>query len=160
MLRAPRTAEEGRAWLICDSAALRKFGIGMVLPGARNARSLARAGYLVQATSLRELAGKLGIDADSLEQEVQRNNAFAATGEDVDFGKGTSYFNRFHGDAEQAPNPCLGPLSEGPFSAVELRPADLSIFAGIRTNAHAQVLNAHGEPIHGLYAAGNDMASI
>ena len=31
---------------------------------------------------------------------------------------------------------------------------------GIKTNEHAQVINAQGRPIAGLYAAGNDAASI
>lgn len=37
---------------------------------------------------------------------------------------------------------------------------DLGTFAGLRTDGNARVLDARGEPIAGLYAAGNDMASI
>ena len=37
---------------------------------------------------------------------------------------------------------------------------DLGTYAGIRTDAHARALDAEGHPITGLYAAGNDMASI
>jgi hypothetical protein len=36
----------------------------------------------------------------------------------------------------------------------------LGTFAGLRANAQAQVLDGGGEPIAGLYAAGNDMNSI
>ena len=37
---------------------------------------------------------------------------------------------------------------------------DLGTYAGIATNEHAQALDASNKPIPGLYAAGNDMASI
>ena len=37
---------------------------------------------------------------------------------------------------------------------------DLGTYAGIKTDAHARALDANGQPISGLYAAGNDMASI
>ena len=37
---------------------------------------------------------------------------------------------------------------------------DLGTFAGLRANGQAQVLDREGRPIPGLYAAGNDMASI
>jgi predicted oxidoreductase len=37
---------------------------------------------------------------------------------------------------------------------------DLGTYAGIRTDENARALDASGQPIPGLYAAGNDMASI
>jgi predicted oxidoreductase len=54
----------------------------------------------------------------------------------------------------------MAPLVHGPFYAVKVVPGSLGTFAGLKTNAHAQVLNAEGEPIAGLYAAGNDMNSV
>jgi len=39
-------------------------------------------------------------------------------------------------------------------------PGDLGTFDGLRANGHAQVLDCEGRPIPGLYAVGNDMASI
>jgi succinate dehydrogenase/fumarate reductase flavoprotein subunit len=36
----------------------------------------------------------------------------------------------------------------------------LGTFAGLKVNAHAQVLDAANQVISGLYAGGNDMASI
>jgi len=43
---------------------------------------------------------------------------------------------------------------------VELRPGDLGTAAGIRTDKHGRVLSTQGRAIPGLYAAGNDAASI
>ena len=37
---------------------------------------------------------------------------------------------------------------------------DLGTYAGIKTDENARALDANGQPIAGLYAAGNDMASI
>jgi predicted oxidoreductase len=68
--------------------------------------------------------------------------------------------SRQNGDSENAPNPCLGPIDTAPFYAVEVAPADLGTSLGLETNEHAQVLDATGQPIAGLYACGNDMNSI
>ena len=38
--------------------------------------------------------------------------------------------------------------------------SDLGTFAGLSTDVHARVLNEAGQPIRGLYACGNDMASV
>ena len=37
---------------------------------------------------------------------------------------------------------------------------DLGTYAGIKTDASARALDTDGAPIDGLYAVGNDMASI
>ena len=51
-------------------------------------------------------------------------------------------------------------MTEAPFYAVKLYPGDIGAAQGLQTNAQAQVLNAQGEVISGLYAVGNDMNSI
>jgi predicted oxidoreductase len=64
------------------------------------------------------------------------------------------------GDADHAPNPCVAPIERGPFYAVKIVPGSLGTFVGLRTDERARVLDAAGAPIPGLYAAGNDMASV
>jgi len=81
-------------------------------------------------------------------------------GQDDDFGKGGTAYNRYLGDAEHQPNPCLGKLEVGPFYAVKVYAGDIGTAVGIRCNEHAQALNAQDQPIVGLYAAGNDMHSV
>ena len=54
----------------------------------------------------------------------------------------------------------MAPLDAGPYYAVRVIPSELGTFAGLATNAHAQVTNAEGSPIPGLYAVGNDAASV
>jgi succinate dehydrogenase/fumarate reductase flavoprotein subunit len=41
-----------------------------------------------------------------------------------------------------------------------VRPSDLASSAGLSGDEFGRVLNENGEPIHGLYACGNDLASI
>ena len=57
-------------------------------------------------------------------------------------------------------NECLGPLQKGPFYAVKVYAGDIGTACGIRCNENAQALDAEGQPIAGLYAAGNDMQSV
>ncbi len=71
-----------------------------------------------------------------------------------------SIYQRSLGDADRKPNPCVAPIEQGPFYAVAVRPADLGMSAGIRTDARARAISADGSPIPGLYICGNDMASV
>lgn len=149
------------AWLICDDAFIRRYGLGLVLPGGRGLKRLLKSGYLVSAPDLAELAVRLGVNAAQLQRTVEDYNRFAATGEDEAFGRGSSVMNRFNGDAGAGGiNPCLGPIGQPPFYAVAVRPADLASSAGLATDIHGQVLRPDGTTIPGLYAVGNDAASI
>jgi succinate dehydrogenase/fumarate reductase flavoprotein subunit len=134
MIRACRGAAETAVWLICDHAALSRYGMGFVKPFPVPHFHHVRSGYLTKASSLRELAERAGINSTALHETVARFNEKAVLGEDPEFGKGTTAYNRFLGD--------------------------LGTFAGLKTDAQARVLNASGEPVPGLFAVGNDMASI
>ncbi len=160
MMRATRSGEEIAAFLICDHRALRRYGLGCVPPFPMPIGRHIRSGYLKRGASLGELAGFAGIDANALEATVATFNATAAEGRDPAFGKGSRAYNRYQGDALHGPNPCIAPIKDGPFYAIKLVIGDLGTYAGIRTDAHARALDAAGRPIPGLYAAGNDMASI
>ena len=47
-----------------------------------------------------------------------------------------------------------------PFYALAVWPADIAVSTGLATDADARVLDKDGKPIPGLYACGNDMASV
>jgi succinate dehydrogenase/fumarate reductase flavoprotein subunit len=160
MFECNKTTPTIPAWLICDSAFLGKYGLGVIYPGYRNPAKFVDNGYLVSAPDLRELAEKVGIDAGQLHNTVTRYNGFAETGMDIDFGKGETELNRFNGDANHKPNPCVAPLIEPPFFALAVWPADIAVSTGLATDADARVLGHDGKPIRGLYACGNDMASV
>jgi FAD binding domain len=148
------------AYLICDADALRKYGIGMVRPGAKGLAPFLADGYLTQADTLAALAAKLGIDAAGLAASVAQINAAAQTGIDTAFGRGTGAYSRNMGDAAwPGKNPNLGPLATAPYCAVRLYPGDIGAATGLATDAKARVLDANARPITGLYACGNDMHS-
>jgi succinate dehydrogenase/fumarate reductase flavoprotein subunit len=160
MMKAAKPSEEIAAFLICDHRALRKYGLGCVPPFPMGIGDHVASGYLKRGATLAELAAQAGIDAERLEASVARFNSGAAEGRDPDFGKGSRAYNRYQGDALHGPNPCVAPIKDGPFYAIKLVVGDLGTYVGIRTDVHARALDVDGRPIPGLYAAGNDMASI
>lgn len=148
------------AYLVCDAGFMRKYGMGMILPGARNLRAMLKAGYVTEGATLDALARKIGVDAGGLKRTVDEYNGFAKTGVDTAFGRGTSVMNRFNGDPDAKANPCLGPVGTGPYYAMAVKPADLASSAGLKGDEFGRVLAENGQPIPGLYACGNDLASI
>lgn len=149
------------AYLIGDATALRKYGMGMVRPGTKNLNSFLVDGYLTQANSVSELATKLNINTQSLQDSISRMNAYAKTGIDLDFQRGVTAYQRNIGDPDWAgANPNLGPLTQAPYYAVRLYPGDIGASTGLETTPNAQVLDANQKVISGLYAVGNDMHSI
>lgn len=153
--------EEGRrsAWLIADHAALRRYGLGAAHAFPAKIGRHLKSGYLKRDTSLGELARQCGIDATQLERTVAAFNHKALRGDDPEFGKGTTSYQRYLGDAENKPNPCVRPL-EGPFYAIEIFPGDIGTTMGLDITAKGQVKNRDGRVIPGLYACGNDINSI
>lgn len=149
-----------QAWLVCDHATLRRYGLGAVAPFPLPAGRHVRSGYLLKGASLGELASRAGIDPAGLEATVADFNAHAGAGQDPAFGKGAKAYNRFQGDALHAPNPCVKPIETAPFYAIRLVIGDLGTYAGLSTDRHARVLDGERRPIPGLYAVGNDIASI
>jgi succinate dehydrogenase/fumarate reductase flavoprotein subunit len=160
MVKAAKPGEEISAFLICDHRALRKYGLGCVPPFPMPLGHHLATGYLKRGATLAELAAQVGIDPKGLETTIAAFNTSAAEGRDPAFGKGSRAYNRYQGDALHGPNPCIAPIKDGPFYAIKMVIGDLGTYAGIKTDANARALDADGRPIAGLYAAGNDMASI
>jgi succinate dehydrogenase/fumarate reductase flavoprotein subunit len=160
MMKAAKPGEEIAAWLVCDHRALRQYGLGAVPPFPMPIGQYLNSGYLIKGNTLQELASKAGIDAGGFVTTIAQFNNTAAEGRDPAYGKGSRAYNRYQGDANHGPNPCVAPIEQGPFYAIKMVIGDLGTYAGIRTDAQARALDAGGQVINGLYAAGNDMASI
>ena len=91
---------------------------------------------------------------------MEKFNEYARTGTDLDFHRGETVFDRYYGDAEVAPNPCLAPIEKPPFYALEAFAGELGTKGGLVTDERARVLKETGEAIPGLYAIGNCSASV
>lgn len=143
------------AWVIIHHGYLEQYSFLTRMPGDPVPR------WLTQGATLAELAGKIGVDPTGLEQTVARFNADAVRGEDPDFQRGQSAYDRYYGDqSREGAFKTLGPLDQGPFYACEIRVGAIGTRGGPRVNAHAEVLAGAGGIIPGLYAAGNAMASF
>jgi 3-oxo-5alpha-steroid 4-dehydrogenase len=100
-----------------------------------------------QADTIAELAKAANINGDLLQNTVEFYNEHAARGEDPEFSKDEHY---------------VVPLDAGPFYAISYPAAGAGFFTtgGLRINARAEVLNAFGEPIPGLYSAGRNAFAV
>jgi len=158
------SASEGsvatHAFLICDHRFIRRYGMGFAKPAPLPLGSYLRSGYLMRGHTLADLAALTGIDPAGLGRTVESYNAGAVSGTDTAFGRGDTRYSRFGGDPDCQPNPCVAPIGNGPYYAIRIVPGSLSTFVGLRTDASANVLREDGTRIDGLYAVGNDMASL
>lgn len=160
MVKACAGQKETAMWLVCDQATLSKYGLGYAKPAPMPVGPLIRKGYLYKGRTLAELAAAAGIDAAGLEATVEEYNRGATQGQDLQFGRGTTAFNRYLADPDQQPNPCVAPVGQGPYYAVQVVMGDLGTFDGLRTTPEGQVLRSDDTTVEGLYAVGNDRASI
>lgn len=148
----------GRAFALFDEAARRDakpdskyadaFAAGIVavnfLPDFL--REMVDAGKVQQAATIKELAAKVGLPPDAVENSVARYNADVADGADRDFFKSPSY---------------LHSIAEPPFYAVEMRPAIVCLTStGVRIDRDARVIGRNGLLVPGLYAAGETTGGV
>ena len=161
MFEANKTSPCIPCYLVTDAEGLRKYGLGMVRMTDRDYASFIADGYLVKGDTLADLEGKLDIPAGALQRTVADMNAFAKSGVDPQFGRGTTDYHRINGDATHAgPNPTLGPIASAPFYAVRLYPGDIGAATGLVIDEWARVVKADNTPIGRLYACGNEANSI
>ncbi len=160
LVKACAGLDEVSCWLICDHKHLREYGLGAVAPFPLPIGKHIRSGYLKRGNSLQELAQSIGVPDVALQEEVDAFNRDADSGRDTRFDKGSTAYNRFQGDSLVAPNPCMAPIRQGPYYALKVVVGEIGTFAGLETNADCQVLTKDGKAVPGLYAVGNDAASI
>jgi succinate dehydrogenase/fumarate reductase flavoprotein subunit len=147
--RYPGFPNKGPGWVIFGTTVKDTVQIMSVAPSDR------APDWIPQANTIRELADKIGIDPDTLEETVSNYNKHAPSGEDPEWG-----------DPTQAPvvagfesgrhAPVVGP----PYYAIQQWPATLGTNGGCRIDADGRVLATRGGVIDGLYAAGNTSASV
>ncbi len=152
------------SYLIFDATYRKKYPVGPLLPGSQQPDWLVARGlkldFLTRANTLDELASKMGINPSVLSQTVDRFNVDARNGVDRDFHRGETAFDKFYGDPDVEPNPCMAPIEKAPFYGLTVVPGELGTKGGLETDEFARVLTSTGETIPGLYATGNCSASV
>ncbi|MFO7320217.1 MAG: FAD-dependent oxidoreductase [Chloroflexota bacterium] len=144
------TYENIPAYFIADAAYASRYTIAYRPPEDNP--------FVTKYDTLAELATALGIDGAALEETIARFNEYAAQGIDPDYHRGESAFDQLTGGDRtrtDIANPCLAPLTEGPYYTAKILPGSLGTCGGPQVNANAQVLNVWGEVIPNLYAVGN-----
>lgn len=111
--------------------------------------------FVVTASSLEELAEKLGIPADNLVNTVNKYN------ENVE-NKTTDEFGREYTEESLngTYNLAINKIEGDKYYAVPLHALCVMTLGGVKTNTQAQVLDADGTAIPGLYAAGECVGGI
>jgi 3-oxosteroid 1-dehydrogenase len=152
------------SYLLFDQRYKSNYPFGPLLPAEMHLNWLQpahiRKDLLKSAPTIEGLAIQLGLDPSALATTVERFNGFTVSGKDEDFNRGENSYDLLYGDIRIKPNPCLAPLAEAPFYALEIYPGDIGTKGGLLTNEHAQVIGQDGAPIVGLYAIGNCSASV
>ncbi|MQA34088.1 FAD-binding protein [Modestobacter roseus] len=151
--------KDGPYWLVADARHARRYLRTFALDPRAN-RAMRKAGIMVKADSVDELARGLGVQPDRLRATLERFNGYARAGKDGDFGRGDSAYDRYYGDPTVRPNPCLGPLEKAPFTAFKVVIGDLGTKGGVVTDGDGRALREDGSVIDGLYSAGNNSASV
>lgn len=96
------------------------------------------------ADTIEELAEKLGIEPENLEETIDDYNDYCDS-VDEEFFKSKQY---------------LRPLSKAPYYAAQVRAGGYGTVGGIRINENCQAIDKDFNPVIGLYAAGADSCNI
>jgi len=147
-------------WIVFDQQYRNSYVFAAELyPRMRLPQSWYDAGIAHRSDNLAELARMIGVPAARFQATVTRFNEMSRAGEDSDYHRGRSAYDRYYGDPTITPNPNLRALDRGPFYAVKMVLSDLGTCGGVRADERARVLREDGGVIDGLYAIGNTAAN-
>jgi 3-oxosteroid 1-dehydrogenase len=145
-------------WMVFDQEYRDTYAIGQVTPGD----DLPAEWDVQSASTIGELAGLIGVDAEGLQAQVARFNSACADGVDPEFKRGARpWSRRSYGDEGSPVHPNLGAVATAPFYAMRPTLVGTGIpTVGLDTEPSGQVIGADGVPVPGLYAAGNSSALL
>ena len=107
--------------------------------GLKAVEKYVSTGITVQSDTIEGLAEQLDIDPATLADTLQKWNQYVADQNDPDFGRDTGM------DAD---------LSKAPYYAIKIAPGIHHTMGGVKINTEAEVIDTEGNPIPGLFAAG------
>ena len=142
------------AWIVFDQNMLDKYGLMPSWPGQPLSEGMATS-----ADTITDLANRIGMKPEGLEDTVRRFSGFCVWGIDEDFASGSVPWGRIMTGDPSLLNPNLGPIERAPFHAVKIERVTMGVpTAGLPIDTDARVLDARDAAIPGLYAAGNSAA--
>jgi len=147
------------SWLILDKKAKKRYIFAGLFPRQDFPQAYYDNDIVLSAPTIAELAQKMEVPVDALQHTIERFNGFARNGIDEDFHRGESAHDRYYGDPTLK-NPNLDVIEEAPFYAMRVYPGDIGTKGGVVIDTQARILKTDGQPINGVYAAGNCSASV
>ena len=102
-------------------------------------------GITVQGDTIEELAEKIDVDPATLAETLKNWNQYVADQNDPDFGRTTGM------DQD---------LSQAPFYAIKIAPGIHHTMGGVHIDTDARVIDKDGNPIPGLFAAGEVVGGV
>jgi succinate dehydrogenase/fumarate reductase flavoprotein subunit len=138
------------AYVIYDSTVREQYTI------AGKSAGDALPGWVIEGSSIAEIAGAMGIDAQKLQATIDEFNTNAENLEDPHFHRGESAYDRAWSTGMSGPEATLGPIDQPPFYIAEVGVSDIGTSGGAKANVNAQVMTPFGEPIPRLYVCGNN----
>jgi 3-oxosteroid 1-dehydrogenase len=159
-LERHKTVPAVPSWVIFDSQYTRRYMVCETMPGTSKPKIWYETQFLRKGETIEELAEACGLPADNLKATVEKFNRFARQGNDEEFGRGDSAYDRFLGDYTHGPNDTLGTVEEGPFYGIQIVPGDVGTYGGVVCDSNARVLRPDRTVIEGLYATGTTTAGV
>ncbi len=143
LAKAALEQEDQLFYIICDSVTAGISPDNTNLWGD-NVDDLIASGSVYKADTLEELALQLGMEENALVDTINQYNGYTEAGVDPEFGKSN-----------------FGPKIEvGPFYATPRSPSVHHTMGGLAIDTETRVLDTNGNPIPGLYAAGEVTGGI
>lgn len=132
----------GVSYMFWDEASMEASAVNV--KHEREYNYLIENGILVKADTIEEAATFFDINVEELKKTVEKYNEYAKNGKDEEFNKrGT-----------------LTAFTDGPYYIMKSKPAIHHTMGGIKINTDANVINADGNVIKGLFAAGEVTGDI
>ena len=120
----------GYAWIVFDQN---------LVDNNKSAKQYIEQGMAVQGDTYEALAKAMNVDEAAFVETMDTWNAAVAAGEDAEFGRNNGM------DAD---------LSTAPFYAIQIAPGIHHTMGGVKIDVRTEVISTEGQPIPGLYAAG------
>jgi fumarate reductase flavoprotein subunit len=121
-----------------DRAAYLVFDAG-VKSRAKAIEQYEKMGFVLKGDTIEALAEQMEVPSDQLKKTLDTWNASVTNKEDTEFGRTTGIENN---------------LTGAPYYAIKIGPGVHYTMGGVKINTNTEVLNKDGQPITGLFAAG------